>query len=667
MHIAIRLLTAAVLGCSSALGAQDGAALPAAATDYLQRSTTQAIWPRVVAGYVAGSATTAVEFAGGTAQDAGGGDRRFPLGDAASVYTGLLLADLASTGRVRLDDPIRRYLPEGFVCADERVCALTLTQLATHSSGLPPLPANLFAATANDLWRGYRETDLLEFLANYRLPAEVVARESSLGQVLLAWLLGRAHGAGFAVAVQERVLTPLDLRNTRIRRPTAAADTVQPASDNEVVALDAETSVDDQLRLLRAMLRPGESPLRAALLLSRQPRDSAGSWGLGWRIGITEQDGQPWPTVWQRGNAAGHATFFGFRADRQQALALHGDTAASLAPLGMAILADRALPIVPTAAVTAVDQSEFAGLYEFSPGVQLVVRPSAAGLTAQTSGRLSAALQPLAPDVFALSGSAVRLSFQRGALGRVDRLRWAENGVIVPVRRLSERAPRLPRGEYAVASGRLRDYCGDYRVDDDVLARFSCAGRPTLQFSGAQARELFAFADDRFSSSDDEFELLAQRGADGRVEALILVLLGSEMRLVRAHWQALPASVVDSLRDERQRQSQRMQAQTIAYAVPPAAMEWNTAVPAPWTRDLPVLPASPAAAPYRPPGTAPAGQRQPAGSGRTPVPASVRAAPPAAPAKVENLPERFQRPRFAPPQTPQQPQQENEARDGTQR
>jgi D-alanyl-D-alanine-carboxypeptidase/D-alanyl-D-alanine-endopeptidase len=645
MRIVIRLLAAAVLGYGSAAMAQEGAALSAPVTDYLARATAQGTWPQLTVAHVSPSAQTLTRFPAGANAAA---DEALMLGDGAAALTGLLLADLASSGRVRLDDPVSRFLPEGLDCADARVCAITLQQLATHTSGLPPLPTNLFPGVEADIWRGYREGDLLEFLANYRLPSNPVPRESALGSVLLGWLLGRAHGEGYATALAERVSRPLGLKDTR-------------SDDASIAALPSHvrSSLVDLSKLLVAMLRPGESPLRAALMLSRQPRDAQSTWGLGWRIAIAREDEQEWPLVWQSAQADGSSIFFGFRTDRQQAIAFDARGSTSLAPLGLAVLGSDRLPPLPAVSVPlTTDPAEYAGLYESGPGLQLLIRSSSAGLSIQSTGRLALRLKPLGPDLFVVDGAAIRLSFQRDARGVIDSLRWSENGVIVPVRRLSSRAPVLARTEIAVDAAKRIAYCGDYAVDTDVIARLQCGTQLTLQFSGAQPRELFAYAEDRFASRDGELELAASRDADGQVAALTLVVLGNETTLQRTRWTSLPAAAGAALADERRRRD------AAATAVRDAADE-RPPVPreaAPWIRDLPVLQPT-SALPYRRPGThtTSAHAAAPAAGGsvtasvpavapakRTGDSANVRAAPAAAPARVETLPEKFERPRFAP-------------------
>jgi D-alanyl-D-alanine-carboxypeptidase/D-alanyl-D-alanine-endopeptidase len=642
MRTVIRLVTAAVLGYGAAVGAQDGTALPAPAADYLARATAQGTWPQLSAVYLSQSAQSLANYpAGADAPDAG---TPVALGDAAAALTGLLHADLASSGRVRLDDPIRRYLPDGVDCVDARVCDLTLQELATQTSGLPPLPTNLFPVDGANVWRDYRESDLLVFLANYRLPAAPLPRDSPLGNVLLAWLLGRAHGEGYATALAERVTRPLGLGDTRLEGGAAGT-----------LPTRVRSSVGDLSRLLRAMLRPAESPLRAALMLSRQQRDPRASWGLGWRIATVREDDQEWPLVWQSAQVDGAAVFVGFRTDHQQAAVFAGSGDTSLAPLGLALLKGGALPPLPATPVAlAVDPAEYAGLYESSPGEQLLIRAASGGLSLQSSGRLSVGLKSLGPDLLAVDGAAVRLSFQRDASGRIDALRLSENGVIVPIRRLSTRVPNLQRSDIALSADKRRDYCGDYAVDADVVARLHCGDALALQFSGTQRRELFAYAEDRFASRDGELELIARRSTDGQVNALTLVLLGRETTLARTQWLPLPPAAATALADERRQREAAARDATTAVQTP-AKRET-----APWTATLPVLPpANPL--PYRAPGTGAAPAATPPATRpvapapavavpatRTSGSANVRAAPPAAPARVETLPDRFERPRFAP-------------------
>src|SRR3954447_3221708 len=65
----------------------------------------------------------------------------FEIGSISKVFTGILLADAVSEGKLGLGDALAQRLPVKF--ADPATGAVTLKQLATHTSCLPRLPDNI--------------------------------------------------------------------------------------------------------------------------------------------------------------------------------------------------------------------------------------------------------------------------------------------------------------------------------------------------------------------------------------------------------------------------------------------------------------------------------------------------------------------------------------------
>jgi CubicO group peptidase (beta-lactamase class C family) len=516
-----------------------------------ERGVEARVWPSLVAASLVGAEVTVARF-GPVPQEAPDDTTRFQLGGVSAAFTGILLADLAAAGKVRLGDPISAFLPPGASCADERVCAITLERLASGRSGLPALPANLFPRDPRDALRDYGESEIVAFLASYR-PTQWPAGsgDSLLGDGLLGWALGRAHGGGYAAALRERVLVPLGLASTDVD------DAGLVAGYAGGVAVDAihygalvgagglRSNARDQLALVKAMLQPNATPLRAALLLARQPRgDDADARGLGWRIAYADGD-EHWPIVWQRGESGGHASFVGFRTDRQQGLVLLASSAADVSRLGLAMLEGTGIPAAPVSgpAAGAVALGDYIGLYEVEAGREVVIRASDGALSAQVTGQLAVRLTAGGDDDFATADAAIQIRFERGEGRRVVALRWAERGINVPARRLSGRAPHVERAAYPVDAATLASSCGDYAADASLVARLSCTNdKVQFQLSGSAARTMIAYAPDRFATADGEIELRVVRGADGRASVLVLNLLGRELELPRV----VPAAASDA-------------------------------------------------------------------------------------------------------------------------
>src|ERR1700722_17136921 len=66
-------------------------------------------------------------------------DTIFEIGSITKIFTSLLLADMVNRKEVALDDPAAKYLPENVKMPERSGKSITLLDLSTHRSGLPPL------------------------------------------------------------------------------------------------------------------------------------------------------------------------------------------------------------------------------------------------------------------------------------------------------------------------------------------------------------------------------------------------------------------------------------------------------------------------------------------------------------------------------------------------
>ncbi|MBL9133624.1 MAG: serine hydrolase, partial [Verrucomicrobiaceae bacterium] len=66
----------------------------------------------------------------------------FEIGSISKVFTGLLLAQAVLEKKLTFEATLKQALGPKQVFADEKVAAVTLKQLTTHTSGLPRMPDN---------------------------------------------------------------------------------------------------------------------------------------------------------------------------------------------------------------------------------------------------------------------------------------------------------------------------------------------------------------------------------------------------------------------------------------------------------------------------------------------------------------------------------------------
>lgn len=153
----------------------------------------------------------------GVPADAG---TRFEIGSLTKTFTALLLAEQAARADLNPDDPLAHHLPAGTVLPAGGN-AITLTHLATHTSGLPCLPPALLRSATPRLftnpYAAFTTEDVLHALTHTRLRAAPGARfrYSNFGVGLLGHALtGAAGNPSYPALLDDRVLKPLGLRDT---------------------------------------------------------------------------------------------------------------------------------------------------------------------------------------------------------------------------------------------------------------------------------------------------------------------------------------------------------------------------------------------------------------------------------------------------------------------
>jgi CubicO group peptidase (beta-lactamase class C family) len=470
---------------------------------------------------------------------------RFEIGALTEIFTGLLFAQAALDGKFGQHATLGEVMPQqGF--ADPHIAGIELDALVTHRAPLPALPPNLFPADIDDPYAGITLREVSAFVANYRTP-DLTPRYSPLDVGLLGVAIARVDGGDFDAVLHEKILTPLGMSDTGF------GDTglLDGHSHGQIAAhwhfgalagsAGLRSTLSDLLDFLQTNLQPQQSSsLRAALLLSRQPRlDTKSQSGLGWNIVDANSDGQTWPLLWRASVTGGFSAFVGFRTDRQQALVLLSDTDADVSRIGLAWLRGDDAPGAPepSSSVSAPSDAEsYAGLYRFSAGgAELVVRAQGGAMTAQLQGSPAVRLREVRDDVFIARGDALTLSFQR-ELNKVTTV-LVNRGVNQLAQRLSAQTPRLTRKVISMRGETLANYAGDYRVDPGTFARVAVdGGGLSLQLTGREAIALAPFAEDRFTDFENSCEVRFERGKDGKVDRITMNFAGVDRAGVREVW-----------------------------------------------------------------------------------------------------------------------------------
>ncbi len=244
-------------------------------------------------------------------------DAVFEIGSVTKVFTGALLASLVADGTVAYDDTVGRWLPGERELASE-VAAITLRELATHTSGLPRMPENpdflaRLILTPQDPYAGTTVEELYDAVAMLR-PAHLLPkgtyRYSNLGIALLGRLLEHAAGASYESLVHERMLKPLGLMATRFTG-TAIGDDAWIGGHRRNLQPTANWRLDAYNPAGGLASTPSDM-VRFVQTEMRNPTGTNAAWA------VSERDGM----VWHNGRTGGYATFVGYLPDTGRAIVM---------------------------------------------------------------------------------------------------------------------------------------------------------------------------------------------------------------------------------------------------------------------------------------------------------------------------------------------------------
>lgn len=234
-------------------------------------------------------------------------DSVFLVASISKPVTAMAVMKLVDQGRIALDDPAQKYLPEFTGDGRERI---TVRNLLSHTSGLPDmLPDNVELrkqhAPLKEFVSGALRTPLL-------FPPGTRVSYQSMGILLASEIVERVSGMPLDRFLQREVFGPLKMRHSSMGiGKRKIEDTVQcdlPAR-GELRMQDSDaswnwnstywrnlgvpwggmhTTVGDIHRLLQAMLEKGRPVLQPAIgesMIKDQNAQLDKPWGLGWAVG----------------------------------------------------------------------------------------------------------------------------------------------------------------------------------------------------------------------------------------------------------------------------------------------------------------------------------------------------------------------------------------------
>lgn len=335
-------LPLAALGCSP--GSADAGDVGQAIDREARKIVDQGLSDRFVVGVVKAGRTHVRGF--GDARPDGGS--LFQIGSLTKLFTAATLMSLVEEGTVSLDDDLARCLG-GRVPLAPGAGAITLRHLASHTSGLPPVPRPLMALPRDDAdpYRGLNRDVVYDYLATaegLRPPGRF--DYSNYGMGLLGHVLEDRTGSSLEALLTSRIFAPMSMTSTvmtPLEGPVAAlvpgtSQEGAPAAIWRFGALAGAgglcASVKDMLAFVEANL--DTAGVLASVLLRMQRERGPNGARLGWlEPSLVDQMAGNGGIIWHNGRVGGYAAYLSIDVARRTGVVILSARSAEITTAGV--------------------------------------------------------------------------------------------------------------------------------------------------------------------------------------------------------------------------------------------------------------------------------------------------------------------------------------------
>jgi CubicO group peptidase (beta-lactamase class C family) len=437
--------------------------------------------------------------------------------------------------------------------------AITLVDLATHTSGLPRLPDNLQPGDPSNPYADYTTTRMYDFLSRHTLTRDVgsIFEYSNLGVGLLGHLLSRRAGTDYEGLVRARITGPLGMKDTAIMLSSAMQSrlaqghgpTLEAVPNWDLPALAGagalRSTANDILTFLAAAIGPTPSPLGRAfetMLAARRPAGAANmDIALGWLVFKTPDT----EIVWHSGGTGGYRTWMGYEPRSRTGVVVlaNAGTAAGPDDIGRHLLV-RSSPLMTSfpsqappkpRAETRVETAVFdryVGRYQLAPSAILTISREGDQFFAQLTGQPRLPIFAESEKDYFLKVVDAQLTFETDAENKAVAVVLHQNGV-------DQRAPRI-EGEPVVPAvitleaAVLDRYAGRYQLTPAIVIEITRKGSQLFaQLTGQPAFEVYPSAEREFFYKVVNAKLVFEVPASGPATAVTLHQNGKTPRAPR--------------------------------------------------------------------------------------------------------------------------------------
>ena len=274
----------------------------------------------------------------------------FEIGSLSKTFTAILLANAVGDGKVKLDDPVNKYLPDSIPSLAYEGIPVTLKTLSNHSSGIPRMPSNFHPKDVNNPYKDYHVDDLFSFYKHFeplRKPGEKY-EYSNLAAGTLGVILEGLYHKTYEELFTEYICKPLGMNETRqfLQKPDSSRfakgynEDGDYSSQWDFDALAAagaiRSTTSDLLQYAKANLGDAPAELDEAIQMTHRITFTEGQIkvGLGWHLIRPGKD----EVIFHNGQTAGFHSYLAINPGKKFAVVILSNCARGTEEVGGSIM-----------------------------------------------------------------------------------------------------------------------------------------------------------------------------------------------------------------------------------------------------------------------------------------------------------------------------------------
>jgi CubicO group peptidase (beta-lactamase class C family) len=460
---------------------------------------------------------------------------KFRLGSITKQFTAASILLLAERGKLTLEDPIKKHMPDAPAAWDK----ITIFNLLTHTSGIPNF-------TSLPEYRSLQlsEAPVAKSIATVRdkpldfAPGEKMSYSNS-GYLVLGYVIERVTGASYEQFVTDNIFAPLGMKdsgydsNAAIIPRRAAGYTPSPTGPVNAgfIHMSIPHAAGALYSTTEDLLRWEQGLFGGKVISATSLAKMTTPFKNDYAFGVTVQTTGGRKVVQHGGGIEGFNTFLAFYPDSKITVAVlaningeaPGQIATKLGELahGGVVQTTSERTEIPLPVATL---SKYVGTYELAPGANMMIRLVGDHLTTQLTGQPQFPIFAESETKFFLKVVDAQVEFFTDASGAVTDAVMYQNGRERKVARTSATVTEPPQHkETILPASTLARYVGTYQTPAGPELSVTLDGNQLkAQLTGQPAFPIFAESETLFFYKVVEAMLEFQKDASGAVTAVRL-------------------------------------------------------------------------------------------------------------------------------------------------